>query len=61
MVLSIMETLQEYADKLREWTISNTNNPLFWLLAFIIGLAIFKLTYDALSKNKWLFIIILFF
>lgn len=51
MILSLMDTLQEYADKLRDWTISNTNNPLFWLLAFAAGLLIFKLTYDALSKN----------
>jgi len=51
MILSIMDTLREYADKLREWTISNTNNPLFWLLAFLLGVLIFKLTYDALSKN----------
>ena len=51
MVLSIIDTLQEYADKLREWPISNTNNPVFWLIAFALGLLIFKLTYDALSKN----------
>lgn len=51
MILSIMDVLKEYSDKLREWTISNTNNPLFWLLAFGLGLLIFKLTYDALSKN----------
>ncbi len=50
MVLSVMDTLKEFADKLREWTISNTNNPLFWLLAFLLGILIFKLTYDALSK-----------
>ena len=51
MILSLMDTLKEYSDKLREWTISNTNNPLFWLIAFLLGLVIFKLTYDALSKN----------
>ena len=51
MTLSIMDTLSEYADKLREWTISNTNNPIFWVLAFLLGILIFKLTYDALSKN----------
>lgn len=50
MTLTIMDNLKEYADKLREWTISNTNNPLFWLLAFVLGLVIFKLTYDALNK-----------
>ncbi|MBP3920965.1 MAG: hypothetical protein J6D28_05300 [Bacilli bacterium] len=51
MILNLIDTLQEYADKLREWTISNTNNPIFWLAAFVLGLLIFKLTYDALSKN----------
>lgn len=51
MILSLMDTLKEYSDKLREWTISNTNNPLFWLIAFMLGVVIFKLTYDALSKN----------
>ena len=52
MTLGIIETLQELAEKLRAWTISNTNNPVFWLAAFVLGLAIFKLTYDSLSKNK---------
>lgn len=51
MVLNIMDTLKDLSDKLREWTISNTNNPLFWLAAFVVGLLIFKFTYDALSKN----------
>ena len=51
MVLNIMDTLKEWADKLREWTISNTNNPVFWLCAFLIGLAVFKFTYDSLHKD----------
>ena len=51
MVLSIMDTLKEYADKLREWTISNTNNPLFWVIAFLLGVLIFKVTYDTLHKD----------
>lgn len=51
MTLGIMETLQEFADKLREWTIANTNNPFFWLAAFGLGLVIFKVTYDSLNKN----------
>ena len=50
MTLTLMDTLKELADKLRDWTISNTNNPIFWALAFVLGLVIFKLTYDALSK-----------
>ncbi len=50
MVLSVMDTLKDFADKLREWTISNTNNPLFWLLAFLLGILVFKFTYDALNK-----------
>lgn len=51
MILTLMDTLKEYADKLKEWTISNTNNPFFWAGAFVLGLAVFKLTYDALNKN----------
>lgn len=51
MILNIIDTLQEYADKLRDWTIANTNNPVFWLAAFVLGLLIFKFTYDALSKH----------
>ncbi len=50
MTLTLMDTLKEWADKLRNWTVSNTNNPIFWLCAFALGLLIFKLTYDALSK-----------
>ena len=51
MVLNIMDTLKELSGKLKEWTISNTNNPLFWLCAFILGLLIFKFTYSALHKD----------
>lgn len=51
MVLSIMDTFKEWSEKLREWTISNTNNPLFWLCAFLLGILIFKVTYDSLHKD----------
>lgn len=50
MTLALMDTLKEWAEKLRDWTISNTNNPVFWLAAFLLGILIFKLTYDALNK-----------
>lgn len=51
MILNVFDTINEFSEKLKEWTIANTNNPLFWLLAFVIGLVIVKLTYDALSKK----------
>lgn len=50
MTLTLIDTIKEWAEKLKDWTIANTNNPVFWLLAFVLGLVIFKLTYDALSK-----------
>ena len=50
MALTLLDTLKEWAEKLKDWTISNTNNPLFWLAAFVLGVAIFELTYDPLSK-----------
>lgn len=51
MILNVIDTIKDFADKLREWTISNTNNPLFWVLAFVFGLLVVKFTYDALSKK----------
>ena len=51
MLLNIMDSLKEWSDKLREWTISNANNPLFWLCAFVLGLFVFKITYDTLHKD----------
>lgn len=51
MILSIMDKLNEIGETIKEWTIANTTNPLFWLGAFVVGLIIFKLTYDALNKD----------
>lgn len=51
MTLDIMETLQSWGDQLKTWTIGATHNPLFWLVLFLLGLAVFKLTYDYLNRK----------
>lgn len=52
MTLDIMNFLQNFGDKIKEWTIGAAHNPFFWLVLFLLGLAIFKLTYEYLNKKN---------
>ena len=52
MILSIVNTLNEWSDELREMMIKIGDNPLFWLAAFCFGLLVFLITYGVLNKNK---------
>ena len=45
VMLSIMETLNEWGDKLKAFVVSNNRNPLFWIGAFVVGLLIFFWTW----------------
>ena len=51
VMLSIMETFDKWGDKLKAFVVENNRNPLFWIIAFLAGLALFFWTYNALSKN----------
>ncbi len=51
IMLTIMETLNEWGDKLKNFVIDNNRNPIFWIGAFLGGILIFFWTYNALTKN----------
>ena len=50
MILNILDDLEKIANNFKEWVVDN-NSPAFMLAVFVIGLAIFFLTYGALHKN----------
>jgi hypothetical protein len=50
MVLGIMDTLNKAGDSLKSFLMSTEHNPI-WVLFFIIGMAVFFFTYNALHKN----------
>lgn len=52
MILGIVETLNEWVAPIRSWIESNHDNPVMWIAFFLIGLAVFALTYSALNKNQ---------
>lgn len=52
MLLSIIDTLNEWVEPVRVWLDNNHGNPLLWLGLFLLGLAIFTFTYNALNKHQ---------
>ena len=51
IMLSIMETFNEWGDKLKNFVVENNRNPIFWICVFVAGLLLFFWTYNALTKN----------
>lgn len=52
MILSIIDTLNDWIEPFKDWVIDNHGNPFMWLAFVLIGIAIFGLTYSALNKNS---------
>ncbi len=52
MVLDFMDTLNEWGSKLQAWLVEAVKNPFFLLLFIVVGILVFKLTYDALNKHR---------
>ena len=48
----IIEKLNEWVEPIHAWLDANHSNPLMWLAFFLIGLAVFFITYNALHKDK---------
>lgn len=51
-VLNIVDWLEEKFEPVREWIISQSDNPVFWIAILFIGLAVFRFVYSALQKEK---------
>ena len=51
-MLSIIDSINKFVEPFKTWVDNNHNNPFMWLAFVLIGLAIFKITYDVLNKNQ---------
>jgi hypothetical protein len=51
MVLGIWESLGKAGDSVRDFLINADRNPVVWIGLFLLGIAVFFFTYNALHKN----------
>lgn len=54
MILSFLDTLQEWIEPFREFIFKHHDNPFFWVVIFVIGIAVFFLGFEALNKENQL-------
>ena len=52
MILGIVDKLNEVAEPFKNFITEHHNNPLLWLGLFLLGLAVFFLTYSALNRDN---------
>ncbi|MCI9586166.1 MAG: hypothetical protein HFH45_06010 [Bacilli bacterium] len=52
MILGIIDKLNEWIEPAKAFIENNHSNPILWVALFLIGLAVFALTYGALNKNQ---------
>ncbi|MDD2518580.1 MAG: hypothetical protein PHI05_01545 [Bacilli bacterium] len=54
--MNIFEKLYKWLEKviepLREFIFEHHNNPVFWIVIFVVAILLFWFTYDALRKEK---------
>lgn len=50
-VMSIMEKLQEWSDKLKSWIMDNYTNPLLWVGILVVAFIFFKAMFGSLNKD----------
>ena len=46
-----MEAVTEFFDKIKDFIITEGENPWFWLILFFAGIGMFYVVYNALHKN----------
>ena len=51
MILSIIDSINEFIEPAKAWVIDNHNNPFMWLAFVLIGIDVFAITYNALNKD----------
>ena len=52
MILSIIDSINEFIEPAKAWLEENHSNPFMWLAFVLIGIAVFALTYSALNINN---------
>lgn len=52
MLGNIWNWLEQTVGKFKDFVVANYGNPLMWLAFFFIGIAVFYLTYNALTKHN---------
>lgn len=52
MILNLWETISKIPSEFKGWIVENGRNPVLWTGLFLLGLAIFGITYRALNKTK---------
>ena len=51
MIDQIVKKLDEWTEPMQDFFMSQHDNPIFWIIVFVIGLAVFALTYNALHRD----------
>lgn len=51
-IKEINDKLNEWMEPVKAWIDANHGNPLMWIAFFLIGLAVFFITYNALHKDR---------
>lgn len=49
--LNVMDRIGDKIEYIREWFYANHDNPLLWAGIFVVGIAIFKISYNYLNKD----------
>lgn len=52
MILDLFEELNKISGNFKNWILENNTNPVLWIGLFLLGLAIFGMTYRILNKHK---------
>lgn len=48
---NVLNKIEEFIEPFKDFVIKNNRNPIFWLCAILIGLAIFSIVYNSLHRD----------
>lgn len=51
MILNIFDSINDTADRFKDWIVANGSNPVLWIALFFGGVLLFFITYNALHKD----------
>lgn len=50
--LGIMDTLEKWSEKFKDFIMDNYGNPILWVAILAFGILLFKTLYSGLNKNQ---------